>query len=267
MTIKEAKLEVSKIGMVLSKTEHGEFRVNFKGGSEATAYYTNDLDDAVGTARAMKKQQPQGSHATAGITAGGHQDMMSYSHSDIKDMVEFYKDQGVTAESITSEDIAGYLGISKNSAVRLLPKVKQLLEKSHGPMSSRSLVSMVNRFASSQVLDRISDHLEALRQEMPREASNLRGLALRLDRVANTLEAEQEATDRVFKIESELDGLGVEFTVAPNSSDKQATCIYAYKGQLGSREEASVLGRIAKKHGSTLENGNRAYKITVPHHV
>ena len=127
----------------------------------------------------------------------------------------------------------------------------------------------MNRFAASQALDRISDHLEALRQVMPREASNLRGLALRLDRVANTLEAEQETTERVSRIENELDDLGVDFTVAPNSAGKQATCIYAYKGQLNSSDEASVLGRIAKKHRSFFENmrDNRAYKITVPHHV
>jgi hypothetical protein len=92
-------------------------------------------------------------------------------------------------------------------------------------------------------------------------------MVLRLDRVANTLEAEQEATERVSQIENELDNLGVDFTVAPNSSGKQASYIHVYKGQLGSRDEASVLGRIARKHGSTLEDGSRAYKITVPYHV
>lgn len=30
-----------------------EYRVNFKAGREATAYYTNDLDDALGTGHAM----------------------------------------------------------------------------------------------------------------------------------------------------------------------------------------------------------------------
>jgi len=122
---------------------------------------------------------------------------------------------------------------------------------------------------ASKALDRISDHLERLGPEMPREAGSiLRSMASQLDRVANTLESEKEVTDRVSQIENELDGLGVDFTVGPNSSGKQATCIYAYKGQLNSPDEADVLGRIAKKHGSLFENGNpRAYKITVPHPV
>lgn len=38
-------------------SEWGEFRVNFKGGREATAYYTDDLDDAVATGRAMAENK------------------------------------------------------------------------------------------------------------------------------------------------------------------------------------------------------------------
>jgi hypothetical protein len=194
MTIKEAIKELQNIGIVLTKSV-GEFRVNFRGGSEATAYYTNDLEDAVETGKSMKRERQ--------------------------------------------------------------------------PQENGQPISHGKGCSASQALDRVSDHLEALRQHMPREASNLRGLALRLDRVANTLEAEDEAIERVSRIESELDDLGVDFTVAPNSSGKTATCIYAYKGQLGSNNEAIVLGRIAKKHGSLFENikNNRAYKITVPHHV
>lgn len=37
----------------------GEYRVNFYGGSEATAYYTNDRQDAWDTARAMYKWQQE----------------------------------------------------------------------------------------------------------------------------------------------------------------------------------------------------------------
>jgi hypothetical protein len=33
----------------------GEIRVNLRGGSESTAYYTNDRDDAVATAKAMAR--------------------------------------------------------------------------------------------------------------------------------------------------------------------------------------------------------------------
>lgn len=34
----------------------GEYRVNFRGGKEATAYYTNDRQDAVNTAIDMSKR-------------------------------------------------------------------------------------------------------------------------------------------------------------------------------------------------------------------
>jgi hypothetical protein len=54
MTIKEAKARIRPLGLVLrNDIEAGEYRVNYRGGREATAYYTNDLDDAVNTAQAM----------------------------------------------------------------------------------------------------------------------------------------------------------------------------------------------------------------------
>jgi hypothetical protein len=52
MTIKQAREELGRVGMVLRASD-GEFRVNVRGGAESTAYYTNDLDDAVGTGRLM----------------------------------------------------------------------------------------------------------------------------------------------------------------------------------------------------------------------
>lgn len=48
---------IKSLGMTVRKTEYDEFRVNIKGGTEATAYYTNDLDDALATARQMKLQR------------------------------------------------------------------------------------------------------------------------------------------------------------------------------------------------------------------
>lgn len=54
MTFKQARSELDKIGISLSHgVDDDEFRVNFKSGREATAYYTNDLDDAIGTGRHM----------------------------------------------------------------------------------------------------------------------------------------------------------------------------------------------------------------------
>lgn len=55
MTIKQALAEIRAIGMKArydSSTK--EFRVNTPNGTEATAYYTDDRYDAIGTAKAMK---------------------------------------------------------------------------------------------------------------------------------------------------------------------------------------------------------------------
>lgn len=46
---------LSSIGMTV-RVRDGEYRVNFKYGQEATAYYTNDRDDARGTALLMVKR-------------------------------------------------------------------------------------------------------------------------------------------------------------------------------------------------------------------
>lgn len=51
MTISEAKAKCRALGFSLRKKD-GEYRLNLVSGTEATAYYTNDLDDAVGTALA-----------------------------------------------------------------------------------------------------------------------------------------------------------------------------------------------------------------------
>jgi len=53
-TLKEAREILTPLGVVIT-TQDGEYRVNFKGGKEDTAYYTNDISDAVGTGKKMKK--------------------------------------------------------------------------------------------------------------------------------------------------------------------------------------------------------------------
>jgi hypothetical protein len=54
MTLKQAKAVAKALDITISgKNASGEYRVNFVNGKEATAYYTNDLEDAVGTAKAM----------------------------------------------------------------------------------------------------------------------------------------------------------------------------------------------------------------------
>ena len=51
LTLKTAKARLRLLNMTLNRNaETGEYRVNLAGGSESTAYYTNDLDDAFATA-------------------------------------------------------------------------------------------------------------------------------------------------------------------------------------------------------------------------
>jgi hypothetical protein len=52
LTIANVRKELRVLGIVLTRTDC-EFRVNYARGSEATAYYTNDLDDAFGTGKLM----------------------------------------------------------------------------------------------------------------------------------------------------------------------------------------------------------------------
>ena len=54
LTIANVKKELDGLGISIEKNDD-EFIVNFKGGKEATAYYTNDLEDALGTGKAMVK--------------------------------------------------------------------------------------------------------------------------------------------------------------------------------------------------------------------
>lgn len=59
MTLAVAKQEVAKLGLTLVKNnEYGEYIVKPRGATKdhPHAYFTNDLDDAVGTARAMARE-------------------------------------------------------------------------------------------------------------------------------------------------------------------------------------------------------------------
>lgn len=56
MTIREAQAELRPLGIVLTKdVASGEYRVNYRGGEEATAYYTDDKVDALHTGREMAR--------------------------------------------------------------------------------------------------------------------------------------------------------------------------------------------------------------------
>lgn len=52
MNYTQARRHLAKFGIALTKNEDGEYRMN-KGNREATAYYTDDLKDAISTAYAQ----------------------------------------------------------------------------------------------------------------------------------------------------------------------------------------------------------------------
>ena len=47
MTLQEAKSIARHLGLTLRLVRSGEYRVNFRDGDETTAYYTENLEDAV----------------------------------------------------------------------------------------------------------------------------------------------------------------------------------------------------------------------------
>lgn len=55
LTLATVRTELRAIGVVITTTD-SEYRVNYRNGREATAYYTNDLADALATGKAMIAQ-------------------------------------------------------------------------------------------------------------------------------------------------------------------------------------------------------------------
>lgn len=58
VTMREAKQRLALNGMSFRKTEYGDFRVAFAEvrDNEASAYYTDDIEDAVLTGAAMRRR-------------------------------------------------------------------------------------------------------------------------------------------------------------------------------------------------------------------
>jgi hypothetical protein len=50
MTLQEAKSIARHLGLTLRQVRSGDYRVNFRDGSETAAYYTDNLEDAVNAA-------------------------------------------------------------------------------------------------------------------------------------------------------------------------------------------------------------------------
>ena len=57
MTLQEAKSIARRLGLTLRKVRSGEYRVNFRDGNETTAYYTDNLEDAVDAVVAMARRR------------------------------------------------------------------------------------------------------------------------------------------------------------------------------------------------------------------
>jgi hypothetical protein len=57
MTLQEAKSIARHLGLALRMVRSGDYRVNFRDGNETTAYYTDNLEDAVNTAVEMARKR------------------------------------------------------------------------------------------------------------------------------------------------------------------------------------------------------------------
>ena len=57
MTLQKAKSIARHLGLTLRQLRSDDYRVNFRDGNEATAYYTDNLEDAVVTAVEMARRR------------------------------------------------------------------------------------------------------------------------------------------------------------------------------------------------------------------
>jgi hypothetical protein len=57
MKLQEAKSIARHLGLTLREVCSGDYRVNFRDGDESTAYYTDNLEDAVNTAVVMASKR------------------------------------------------------------------------------------------------------------------------------------------------------------------------------------------------------------------
>jgi DNA repair protein RadC len=74
LTVAQVQAQLRPLGIVLRKKDaYGDFRVNYRGGSDSTAYHTPDLDDALATGLAMAKSSALAAAASAPIPAGLHE--------------------------------------------------------------------------------------------------------------------------------------------------------------------------------------------------
>jgi hypothetical protein len=60
MRLQQAKSIARHLGLTLRELCSGDYRVNFRDGNETTAYYTDNLDDAVNAAAEMARMRAPG---------------------------------------------------------------------------------------------------------------------------------------------------------------------------------------------------------------
>jgi hypothetical protein len=58
MTSKEVEQAIRALRLAVARVD-GKWRINYRGGKEATAYYTTDDEDALGMGRAMEVARGQ----------------------------------------------------------------------------------------------------------------------------------------------------------------------------------------------------------------
>jgi hypothetical protein len=57
MMLQQAKSIARHLGLTLRQVRSGAYRVNFRDGNETTAYYTDDLEDAINAAVEMARKR------------------------------------------------------------------------------------------------------------------------------------------------------------------------------------------------------------------
>ena len=86
MTLQKAKSIARHLGLTLRKVCSGDYRVNFRDGNETTAYYTDNLEDAVNTAVEMARRRAFSSDCQTDRTrAGCARLVMTAAHSSGSD--------------------------------------------------------------------------------------------------------------------------------------------------------------------------------------
>ena len=68
MTLQQAKSIARHLGLTLRKVRSGDYRVYFRDGNETTAYYTDNLEDAVNTAVEMARCPINATKCDSGLT-------------------------------------------------------------------------------------------------------------------------------------------------------------------------------------------------------